>query len=174
MLLQQTIDPAPAAKLAAMVEQYLQSGGRIERLPGPSLEPPPVRREPRRRSKPKAKRRDLSVSSVKRYREHGSQVIAMFEQGLPYKHIAREIGRSDAFVMRCLDWYGIDAQAVRAEQQLLEVAETLEQIRLLMRDGHSGRYIAEQLGVSPSRVRWLQEKYREKLKPGSKVRLRRK
>lgn len=150
MLLQQTIDPAPAARLAAMVEQYLTAGGSIDQLPGPTFTPPPPRKHPATGAK--KPRKELLPAHIRRYRESGPKVLELFDRGATIREISREVGRTDSFVHSCLDYFGIDARAVRAEQKEAELKETIEQIRVLARDGHSARFIAEQLGISPNKV----------------------
>lgn len=157
MLLQQTIDPAPAAKLAAMVEQYLTAGGSIERLPGPTFTPPPPRKHPE--AKAKKPRKELLPAHIRRYRESGPKAIELFDRGATIREIGREIGRTDSFVYSCLEYFGIDARAVRAEQKKAELKDMIEQIRVLARDGHSSRFIAEQLNISQSKVLYHADRY---------------
>lgn len=137
-------------RIARAADQFFKSGGRIERLPGPALAPPPPRWHPK--PQPKKPRKVLMPAHIKRYRESGPKIIELFERGLSFKQIAAESGRSDKFVISCLDYYAIDAVAVRAEQKTKANADMIEQIRLLAADGHSTRYIGEQLGISASKV----------------------
>lgn len=152
-----TIDPRPAEKLGSLVDQYLSAGGTIETLPGPSLAPLPPRRHPK--PQPKKPRRPLMPAHIKRYRESYPKIIELFERGLPLKHIGIEVGRTCNFVISCLDYYGIDARAVRAEQKEQALAETIEQIRIMAKDGHSGAYIAAQLGITDSGVRYHADRH---------------
>lgn len=155
-MLQPTINRQPSAQLDALVEQYLKAGGRIERLPGSTLAPPPLRRHPK--PQPKKPRKVLMPAHLKRYRESGPKIIELFERGLSFKQIAADVGRSDKFVISCLDYYAIDAVAIRAEQKAKANADMIEQIRILAKDGHTIRFAAEQLGITASKVRYHAER----------------
>lgn len=142
--------------IARAAEQFLKAGGKVQRLPGPTLKPLPARRHPQPKvsSKPANSRRGLTISSFKRYQEAFPEASRLFDTGIPIKHIAQHLSRSEGFILRCLEHYGIDAPAVRAEQKEKALAETIEQIQIMAADGHSIRYVAEQLGISTSRVRY--------------------
>lgn len=149
-MLRKAIDPRPAEKLGSLVDQYLNAGGTIETLPGPTLAPPPPRWHPK--PQPKKPRKVLMPAHIKRYRESGPKIIELFERGLSFKQIAADVGRSDKFVISCLDYYSIDAVAIRAEQKAKANAAMIEQIRILAADGHSSRFIADQMGITSSKV----------------------
>ena len=153
--------PRLTEQIGALVDQYIKAGGRIERLPGPTLKPLPARRHPQPKvsSKPAYSRRALTISSFKRYEEAFPEASRLFDTGMPIKHIAQHLSRSEGFILRCLEHYGIDAPAVRAEQKEKALAETIEQIKIMAADGHSMRYVAEQLGISTSRVRYQADRY---------------
>ncbi|NLY57048.1 MAG: hypothetical protein GX071_00835 [Gammaproteobacteria bacterium] len=158
-MLQPPIDQSASASLAKQVEQYLAQGGQIQHLPGPTFPAPPPRREPKRQSgSAQPKRRGRTSASIKRYQEYGPRVLELFERGDPLKQIALAVGRSEPFILRCLDWHGIDGRATRAEQKVKANAGFVEQLRVLARDGHSMRYAAEQLDASASRVRYQAER----------------
>lgn len=143
-----TIDPRPAEKLGSLVDQYLNAGGTIETLPGPSLAPLPPRRHPK--AHPKTSRKPLMEAHVARYRMHGPAVIAMRKRGVLLKDIAKNIGMSASFVSNCLAYFGVaDEESDKAARELKEM---VQKIRIMAADGHSARYIAEQLGVTASRV----------------------
>ena len=153
--------PRLTEQIGALVDQYIKAGGRIERLPGTTLKPLPARRHPKPKvsSKPANSRRALIISSFKRYEEAFPEASRLFDTGIPIKHIAQHLSRSEGFILRCLEHYGIDAPAVRAEQKEKALAETIEQIQIMAADGHSMRYVAEQLGISTSRVRYQADRY---------------
>lgn len=140
--------------IARAAEQFLKAGGKVQRLPGPTLKPLPARRHPQPKvsSKQANSRRDLTISSFKRYQEAFPEASHLFDTGMPIKHIAQHLSRSEGFILRCLEHFGIDAKEVRAEQKEKALAETIEQIQVMAADGHSVRYIAEHLGITASRV----------------------
>src|SRR5690606_34079167 len=136
--------------LARAAQAFLQSGGQVQKLPGPKFTPPPLRKHPVRTAK--TPRKKLLPAHVARYRESGPMILQLFERGDTFNEIARQVGRTSTFVIACLNYYGIDGGASRAAQKQAETAELQENIRLLAKGGHSTRYIAEQLGISPSKV----------------------
>lgn len=75
-MLQPTINRQPSAQLDALVEQYLKAGGRIERLPGPTLKPLPPRLHP--------KREPLD--------ETAEQILIMTKDGHSLRFIAAHLG----------------------------------------------------------------------------------
>ncbi|WP_285275272.1 hypothetical protein [Halopseudomonas bauzanensis] len=157
MLLQHTIDPAPAAELARQVEKFLQSGGQIERLPGPKFTPPPPRITPTPTQK--GPRKPLVSASIQLYRQHGPGLIDMLERGQSFSEMGRHVGQSAEFVIRCLDWFGIDARTRRAEIKASEDAEMIDSIRVMAADGHSIRFTARHLGISYGALRFHAEKH---------------
>lgn len=140
--------------LARAAQQYLRAGGSIKRLPGPSMKPIPLRKDPPRKPAPKREKK-----IPKRYQEVADVVLQKFHSGVPLKTIGADLGRSADFVVSCLGALGIDARGYRAEQRLKRDAEEVPVIRMLAADGHSIRFVAEQLGISASRVRYQADRY---------------
>ena len=134
--------------IARAAEKYLNSGGQIEVLPGPTVAPLPARRHPKAR--PAKPRRELREAHVSRYHTHGPAVIEMRERGVLLKDIAKHIGMSATFVSDCLGYFGVrDAEADKAARELEEM---IQKIGIMAGDGHSARFIAEQLKVTASKV----------------------
>lgn len=158
-MLQPPIDQSASASLAKQVEQYLAQGGQIQHLPGPTFPAPPPRREPVRKAKPQPKRRGHQDSAISRYKKHGPQCLAMFERGETLKAIGKAVDKSDAFVLACLDFYGIDAKGERAKVRAREEAEFVAQLKELARDGHSMRWCAGHLGVGWGKVKYQADKH---------------
>ncbi|WGK60553.1 hypothetical protein QAO71_10655 [Halopseudomonas sp. SMJS2] len=136
MLLQQTIDPAPAAQLAAQVEQYLNSGGQIEVLPGPTITPLPSRIEPSTRAEPRKKR--LSAFE-QRYVDAGPQLIDLFSRGLSITLISEKSGFGRTFIYSALRYHGI-------EPTLPQTNEVVVQLQQLAAKGYTMRYAAQCVG----------------------------
>lgn len=145
--------------IARAAEQFLKAGGKVHRLPGPTFPAPPPRREPVRKAKPQPKRRGHQDSAISRYKKHGPQCLAMFERGETLKAIAQAVDKSDAFVLACLDFYGIDAKGERAKVRAREEAEFVAQLKELARDGHSMRWCAGHLGVGWGKVKYQADKH---------------
>ena len=155
MLLQQTIDPAPAAELARQVEKFLQGGGQIDVLPGPAFTPAPARKHPQQKAQ---KRRPPRVPAhIMRYREFGPQVIRLAEEGLSTPEISRRIRKSSTFVLSCLDYFGVDAPApAKPGKTKTKVDEgLLEQIKAMAADRYSLRYAAQCLDMPPGRLKYI-------------------
>lgn len=140
--------------IARAAEKYLNSGGQIEVLPGPTVAPLPARRHPKAR--PAKPRRSLRDAHSGRYHAYSSVVIEMRERGALIKDIAKHIGMSATFVSDCLTYFGVrDAEADKAARELEEM---IEKIGIMAGDGHSARYIGEQLNVTTSKILYQADK----------------
>lgn len=145
MLLQHTQDQAPAAKLAALVEQYLSSGGQIEVLPGITTQPPPPRVEPKAKAAPRKRR---VPAYQQRYMDAGPQLIELFNRGLSVTLISEESGYGRTFIYSVLRFHGI-------EPTLPQTNEAVVRLQELAAKGYTLRYAAQCVGKTLPQAKGL-------------------
>lgn len=144
MLLQHTQDQAPAAKLAALVEQYLKAGGRIEQLPGPTFKPLP----PRIEVIAPVKAQGVPPAAVRRYEAAFQKIIPLFQRGISISEISEATGYGRTFIYSALRYHGVEPTQPRSSEAVRKLQEYANQ-------GYTLRYAAQCVGKTLGQARGL-------------------